>query len=55
METGRKDGRISIAEDAKNGLPGARIPIPAAVKLFADFGLDTEDFVYLLGNFFLFF
>ncbi|KMT05457.1 hypothetical protein BVRB_7g175830 [Beta vulgaris subsp. vulgaris] len=49
VETGRKDGRISIAEDAKNGLPGPRIPIPAAVKLFADFGLDTEDFVYLLG------
>ncbi|XP_021716333.1 cationic peroxidase 2-like [Chenopodium quinoa] len=48
VETGRKDGRTSLASDAKQ-LPRRDIPIPAAVDLFASFGLDTHDFVYLLG------
>lgn len=51
VETGRKDGMISLASDAQRDLPRRSIPIPDAVKLFAGFGLDTNDFVYLLGNF----
>ncbi|KNA04246.1 hypothetical protein SOVF_201440 [Spinacia oleracea] len=49
VETGRKDGRISRANDALQSLPGPSMPIPQAVQVFAQHGLNTEDFVYLLG------
>ncbi|XP_021716051.1 peroxidase 57-like [Chenopodium quinoa] len=49
VETGRKDGRISKASEALQLLPKPSIPVPQAVKLFAQHGLNTEDFVYLLG------
>ncbi|XP_074267493.1 peroxidase 57-like [Silene latifolia] len=49
VETGRKDGRISSASEAQNALPGPNIPVGSAIKLFAQYGLNTEDFVVLLG------
>ncbi|CAO2840094.1 unnamed protein product [Amaranthus hypochondriacus] len=49
VETGRKDGNVSLAIDAEQGLPSPRIPVDAAIQLFASYGLDTPDFVYLLG------
>ncbi|KAH9611407.1 hypothetical protein KSS87_009718 [Heliosperma pusillum] len=45
----RKDGRISNAVEAQNALPGSNIPVSSAINLFAQFGLNTEDFVVLLG------
>ena len=53
METGRKDGNVSLAINAVQGLPSPRIPVSDAIKLFASYGLDTSDFVYLLGKVFL--
>ncbi|KAJ8428119.1 hypothetical protein Cgig2_000891 [Carnegiea gigantea] len=49
VETGRRDGRISIAQEANENLPSPRIPVPVAIDLFARWGLDVEDFVLLLG------
>ncbi|KMT05465.1 hypothetical protein BVRB_7g175910 [Beta vulgaris subsp. vulgaris] len=49
VEVGRRDGVISRAEDAQSNLPGPTISVPGAVDVFARRGLDTEDFVLLLG------
>ncbi|KAH9611406.1 hypothetical protein KSS87_009717 [Heliosperma pusillum] len=49
VETGRKDGRVSIAGEAQSSLPGPGIPVASAIQLFAQHGLNTEDFVVLLG------
>ncbi|KAL8162730.1 hypothetical protein V2J09_014219 [Rumex salicifolius] len=48
VETGRRDGRVSIASDA-NSLPGPSVSVASAVKAFGDKGISKEDFVLLLG------
>ncbi|KAL8162721.1 hypothetical protein V2J09_014210 [Rumex salicifolius] len=48
VETGRRDGRVSIASDA-NSLPGPTTPVASAVQIFANKGISKEDFVLLLG------
>ncbi|CAO2824786.1 unnamed protein product [Amaranthus hypochondriacus] len=50
VETGRRDGRVSIASEAHATLPPPTIPIHKAIELFAKKGLNKEDFVVLLGG-----
>ncbi|KAJ8440534.1 hypothetical protein Cgig2_028663 [Carnegiea gigantea] len=50
VETGRRDSRISLANDALVDIPVPSIPIPQALRLFARRGLNIEDFVLLLGS-----
>ena len=49
VETGRRDGRVSLASEAHATLPPPTIPIHKAIELFAKKGLNKEDFVVLLG------
>ncbi|KAL8162720.1 hypothetical protein V2J09_014209 [Rumex salicifolius] len=48
VETGRRDGRVSITNDA-NSLPGPSVSVASAVQIFANKGISKEDFVLLLG------
>ncbi|KAL8162731.1 hypothetical protein V2J09_014220 [Rumex salicifolius] len=48
VETGRRDGRVSIASDA-NSLPGPSVSVISAVQIFSAKGISKEDFVLLLG------
>ncbi|OMO60377.1 Plant peroxidase [Corchorus olitorius] len=48
VPTGRRDGRVSLASDTSN-LPGFRESIDSQKKKFADFGLNTQDLVTLVG------
>ena len=49
VPTGRKDGRVSLASDTSN-LPGFRESIDSQKQKFADFGLNTQDLVALVGK-----
>lgn len=51
VETGRRDGRVSLASEAQAMLPPSTIPIPKAIELFAKKGLNKDDFVILMGIF----
>ncbi|XVE49576.1 hypothetical protein DITRI_Ditri01bG0092800 [Diplodiscus trichospermus] len=48
VPTGRRDGRVSLASDTSN-LPGFRESIDSQKQKFADFGLNTQDLVALVG------
>lgn len=50
VETGRRDGRVSLASEAEAILPPPRIPIHKAIELFAKKGLNKDDFVILMGG-----
>ncbi|KAL8162717.1 hypothetical protein V2J09_014206 [Rumex salicifolius] len=50
VETGRRDGLVSLASDANAGLPGPSIPVSSAIQAFAAKGISKEDFVLLLGG-----
>jgi hypothetical protein len=47
VQTGRRDGRVSSAQNVK--LPSPSIPIPQAIAAFNSKRLSTIDMVYLLG------
>ncbi|KAL8150885.1 hypothetical protein V2J09_020693 [Rumex salicifolius] len=49
VETGRRDGLVSLASDANSNLPGPATPVSSAVNIFAAKGISKEDFVLLLG------
>lgn len=49
VETGRRDGRVSIDTEANANLPPPNISIPASIILFAQKGLTISDMVVLLG------
>ncbi|CAA7027084.1 unnamed protein product [Microthlaspi erraticum] len=48
VKLGRKDGKVSLASNVKN-LPSHSDSIDVLLKKFAGYGLNTEDFVALLG------
>ncbi|KAL8142598.1 hypothetical protein V2J09_015631 [Rumex salicifolius] len=48
VETGRRDGLVSIAEEAFN-VPGPNIPMTDAIREFKNIGLNIHDLVVLLG------
>ncbi|GAB4824662.1 hypothetical protein Ancab_007534 [Ancistrocladus abbreviatus] len=50
VETGRLDGRTSLASEANANLPAPTIPVWAAVQAFQKKNLTKEDFVLLLGG-----
>lgn len=50
VETGRRDGLVSLASDAQSTLPPPTISILQAINLFAQKGLNLIDMVTLLGG-----
>lgn len=54
VETGRRDGVISRASEAKSNLPAPDVPVPKAVSMFNVIGLSVEDFVLLMGKPYIF-
>ncbi|KAK9727022.1 hypothetical protein RND81_05G252900 [Saponaria officinalis] len=50
VETGRRDGRVSLRSEAQANIPPPTMPVPDAIELFASKGLDKNDFVVLLGG-----
>ncbi|KAG6789157.1 hypothetical protein POTOM_005252 [Populus tomentosa] len=48
VQTGRRDGRVSSAQNVK--LPSPSIPVPQAIAAFNSKRLSTIDMVYLLAN-----
>ncbi|XVF44739.1 hypothetical protein PTKIN_Ptkin02bG0148300 [Pterospermum kingtungense] len=48
VPTGRRDGRVSLESDTSN-LPSFRESIVSQKQKFADFGLNTQDLVALVG------
>ncbi|KAH9624750.1 hypothetical protein KSS87_003520 [Heliosperma pusillum] len=50
VETGRRDGRVSLRSEAQANIPPPTMSIPTAIKLFASKGLNKDDFVILLGG-----
>ncbi|CAO2840096.1 unnamed protein product [Amaranthus hypochondriacus] len=50
VETGRRDGRISLKSEAQANIPPPEMPVPKAIELFAKKGLNKDDFVVLLGG-----
>lgn len=49
VQTGRRDGLVSIAENVK--LPGPSTSVSEAIAAFADNGLTASDMVLLLGTY----
>lgn len=50
VETGRRDSRVSLQSEALANLPSPSMPVEKAIHLFAQRGLNKEDFVVLLGG-----
>ncbi|KAL8128891.1 hypothetical protein V2J09_018046 [Rumex salicifolius] len=50
VETGRRDGRVSLASDANANLPRPTIPVRSAIQAFVAKGIGKEDLVLLLGG-----
>lgn len=48
VQTGRRDGTVSLAQNVN--LPAPSDSISGAISQFASKGLNTTDFVILLGN-----
>ncbi|KAJ0233892.1 hypothetical protein HA466_0279060 [Hirschfeldia incana] len=48
VKLGRKDGNVSLAANVKS-LPSQTDSIAEALRIFANYGLNTEDFVALIG------
>lgn len=51
VQTGRRDGNISLASEALKNLPGDSFSASQAVAAFRAKGLGTTDAVLLLGRF----
>ena len=51
VQTGRRDGNISLASDATRNLPGDSFSASQAIAAFGAKGLSASDMVLLLGNF----
>lgn len=51
VQTGRRDGNISLASDATRNLPGDSFSASQAIAAFRAKGLSASDTVLLLGNF----
>jgi len=49
VETGRRDGLVSLQSEALANIPPPTIPVAEAIEIFAERGLDKNDMVYLLG------
>lgn len=49
VETGRRDGLVSVAENVT--LLSPRISVPEAIAAFASKGLNLTDMVLLLGEY----
>lgn len=50
VETGRRDGLVSLRSEAQATIPPPTIPVPKAIQLFARKGLNKYDFAVLLGG-----
>ncbi|KAJ8428121.1 hypothetical protein Cgig2_000893 [Carnegiea gigantea] len=50
VETGRRDGLVSLQSEALANIPPPTIPVPKAIEIFAERGLNKNDMVYLLGG-----
>uniref|UniRef100_A0A7C8ZGJ7 Peroxidase n=1 Tax=Opuntia streptacantha TaxID=393608 RepID=A0A7C8ZGJ7_OPUST len=50
VETGRRDGLVSLSSEAQANIPPPTIPVPKAIQLFAKKGLNKYDFAVLLGG-----
>lgn len=50
VETGRRDGLVSIKSEAQANIPPPTMPVAQAIELFAKKGLNKNDFVVLLGG-----
>ncbi|RZS01704.1 hypothetical protein BHM03_00031611 [Ensete ventricosum] len=50
VQTGRRDGNISLASDASRNLPGASLSASQAIAAFKAKGLSASDMVLLLGG-----
>lgn len=53
VPTGRRDGRVSIASDVGNNLPGFTDSVDVQKQRFSAKGLNTQDLVALVGKLFL--
>ncbi|KAL8227174.1 hypothetical protein R6Q57_017006 [Mikania cordata] len=49
VQTGRRDGRVSLAQNTKS-LPAPSVSVSTAIRAFARKGLTPTDMVYLLGG-----
>lgn len=49
VETGRRDGVVSLKSEAQANIPPPTMPVSQAIQLFAKKGLNKDDFVVLLG------
>ncbi|XP_065017316.1 peroxidase 57-like [Musa acuminata AAA Group] len=50
VQTGRRDGNISLASDASANLPGASLSATQAIAAFRAKGISASDMVLLLGG-----
>lgn len=50
VQTGRRDGVVSLASEAISNLPGASFSASQAIAAFGAKGLNASDMVLLLGN-----
>lgn len=50
VETGRRDGVVSLKSEAQANIPPPTMPVSQAIQLFAKKGLNKDDFVVLLGG-----
>lgn len=50
VQTGRRDGVVSLASEAISNLPGASFSASQAIAAFGAKGLGASDMVLLLGN-----
>lgn len=50
VPAGRRDGKISVADEAEANLPGPQMSIDELVQNFARQGLSKSDMVVLSGN-----
>lgn len=51
VPTGRRDGRVSIASETRNNLPGPSSNINQLKSFFSSKGLSTKDLVVLSGKY----
>ncbi|KAL2899409.1 Peroxidase 44 [Bienertia sinuspersici] len=49
VETGRRDGLVSLKSEAQANIPPPTMPVAQAIELFARKGLNKDDFVVLLA------
>ncbi|MCL7034434.1 hypothetical protein MKW94_003106 [Papaver nudicaule] len=50
VQTGRRDGLVSLASDADTNLPSPSISVSGSITVFAGKGLNATDMVLLLGG-----